>query len=289
MRIMLTGAGGQLGHALCRAQPSGEDIIALDRAGLDVGDAAAVTAMMETLRPDLIVNAAAYTAVDRAEQELELAERINHQGVRYLANAARAIGARLVQVSTDFVFDGASTRPYRIDDLPRPLSVYGRTKWAGEHAALSAPGSLIVRTSWLYGVQGTNFVKTMLRLMAERDEVRVVADQIGTPTHADSLARAIWALAMRGASGIAHVSDAGVASWYDFAVAIQEEAYAIGLLDRMIPVLPIATSNYPTPATRPALSVLDRDATWVQLGKPAAHWRVELRLMLAQLKDMTCG
>ncbi len=289
MKVLLTGAGGQLGRALMQARPTDADVIALDRVALDIGDRAAVLAAVAAHRPELIVNAAAYTAVDRAEQEPEAAAQINHHAVQYLADAAMTYDARLVHVSTDFVFDGMQGQLYYIDDTPRPLSVYGATKWAGEQAALSAPNSLIVRTSWVYGVDGANFVKTMLRLMAARDEVRVVADQIGTPTHAASLARAIWALAGQGAAGIVHVTDAGVASWYDFAQAIQDEAVAIGLLDRVVPIVPIATEDYPTPAKRPAFSVLDKSASWALLGVPAAHWRAELGLMLHQLKDMTRG
>lgn len=289
MKVLLTGAGGQLGQALLKTRSTDVEVIALDRAALDIGDGDAVMAAVAAHRPDLIINAAAYTAVDRAEQAPEAAAQINHHAVQHLADAATALGARLVHVSTDFVFDGMHHRPYRIDDSPRPLSVYGATKWAGEQAALSAPKSLIVRTAWVYGADGANFVKTMLRLMAERDEVRVVADQIGTPTHAVSLARAIWALAGQGVAGIAHVTDAGVASWYDFAQAIQDEAVAIGLLDRVVPIVPIATEDYPTPAIRPAFSVLDKTATWALLGVPAAHWRAELGQMLHQLKDMTRG
>lgn len=289
MKTLITGAGGQLGRALSQHVVPDVEIVVCDRAALDIGNAEAVMAAVAAHRPDVIINAAAYTAVDRAEQEPEIAARINHLGVQNLADAARNMGARLVHVSTDFVFDGMHHRPYRIDDTPRPLSVYGATKWAGEQAALSDPNSLIVRTAWVYGVDGGNFVKTMLRLMAERDEIRVVADQIGTPTHAASLARAIWALMGQGATGIAHVTDAGVASWYDFAQAIQEEAFAIGLLDRLVPILPIATEDYPTPAVRPAFSVLDKSATSALLGVPAAHWRTELRLMLIQLKEMTRG
>lgn len=289
MKVMLTGAAGQLGMALQRQLPEGVVLVAFDRAGLDIGDAMAVRAAVARERPHFLLNAAAYTAVDRAEQESEAAARINAEGVAHLARAASDHGARLVHVSTDFVFDGHAGRPYQVDDTPHPQSVYGDSKLAGERAALAISDSLVVRTAWVYSAHGSNFVRTMLRLMAERDEVRVVADQIGTPTHAASLARAIWALIRQEATGIVHITDAGVASWYDFAQAIQEEALEIGLLDRAASILPIATADYPTPAIRPAFSVLDKNATWALLGGPARHWRVELRLMLAELKEQGIG
>jgi dTDP-4-dehydrorhamnose reductase len=187
-----------------------------------------------------------------------------------------------VHVSTDFVFDGKASSPYAPDAPTRPLGVYGATKRDGEIAA--GADALIVRTAWVYAAAGNNFVRTMLRLMAERDEVRVVADQIGTPTHAASLARAIWALAAAGSTGHYHWTDAGAASWYDFAVAIQEEALALGLLSRAVPIVPIRTVDYPTPAQRPAFSILDKTTTWAITG-PARHWRAELRDCLVCMKD----
>ena len=199
-----------------------------------------------------------------------------------LADNARRIGARFVHVSTDFVFDGRSGIPYAPDAEPNPLGVYGRTKLEGER--LAGHGALIIRTAWVYAPTGGNFVRTMLRLMAERPEVRVVADQIGTPTYAPGLAAALWALAEKGVTGIHHHTDSGAASWYDFAVAIQEEALAIGLLDTAAPVIPIATAEFPTPARRPHFSVLDKRSTIAALGAPAPHWRVNLRHMLNEVK-----
>jgi dTDP-4-dehydrorhamnose reductase len=209
--------------------------------------------------------------------------RVNAEGVANLARGAAAVGARLVHVSTDFVFNGLSGIPYAPEAPTAPLGVYGRTKRQGEIAA--GPDALIVRTAWVYGSQGGNFVRTMLRLMAERDEVRVVADQVGTPTFASSLADALWRLHAAGAKGLFHYTDSGAASWYDFAVAIQEEALAIGLLARAVPVIPIATSDYPTPAARPHYSVLDKSATFALLGGAAPHWRVNLRKMLKDILD----
>ena len=247
--------------------------------------------------PALVINASAYTAVDRAEQEDEAAARANVAGPANLAAALAAhTGAgpgtrapRLLHVSTDYVFDGSASTPYAPDSPTAPLGVYGRTKLAGEAAALAAlPGRVtIVRTAWVYSARGRNFLQTMLRLMRERGEVRVVADQVGTPTSAVSLAAVAWGLGLRlPTAGTFHWTDAGVASWYDFAVAIAEEALAAGLLQSAPAVRPITTADYPTAARRPAYSVLDCAATRAALGLEAVHWRVSLR---AVLREMTLG
>ena len=285
MKVLVTGANGQLGQALAASVPAGADLTALDRAALDIGDDEAVAAAIDAIAPDLVVNAAAYTAVDKAESDAEAAWRVNAAGPGHLAAAAAGRKARFIHVSTDFVFDGASGIPYRPDQPTAPLGVYGASKRAGEEAVLAAhPDALIVRTAWVYGTSGHNFVRTMLRLMAERDELRVVADQIGTPTYATGLAHALWALDAAGAQGIHHWTDSGAASWYDFAVAIQEEALALGLLARAVPVLPIATGDYPTPARRPSYSILDKASAVALVGAPAPHWRVHLRDMLGVIK-----
>ncbi|MBL0915751.1 MAG: dTDP-4-dehydrorhamnose reductase, partial [Sphingopyxis sp.] len=228
------------------------------------------------------INAAAYTKVDAAEDMPELAQRVNHLAVGYLAHAAQKNGARLIHISTDFVFDGTGSQPYRPDAPTAPLNIYGKTKAAGEAAAGAA--ALIVRTSWLYSAYGNNFVATMLRLMREKMMLRVVDDQIGTPTSAHSLAEAIWDLAAIDRAGILHYSDSGVASWYDFAVAIMEEAVALGLLARPVDVLPIPTSEYPTPARRPHFSVLDKRDAIATIGRVPAHWRANLRDVLKAIK-----
>ncbi len=285
MRVLVAGAGGQLGRALQVEKATDLTIITPPEADFDITDADAVSRVVAQAQPDLIVNAAAYTAVDKAESDEAAARRINVNAVGTLASAARVAGAGFAHVSTDFVFDGSAHRPYPPDAAPNPLGAYGRTKLDGETAAAEFhPAPLIVRTAWVYAAKGNNFVATMLRLMRERDEVRVVADQFGTPTHAATLARTILALASGGHTGTYHATDAGTATWYDFAVAIHDEALTLGLLPKAVEVTPIRTEDFPTPARRPAFGVLDKTATWALLG-PARHWRVELRDCLQAIKD----
>ena len=276
MKVLITGAGGQLGGALQRTAPAHAQITAIDVADVDLTDAAMLRAKLAQVAPDLILNAAAYTAVDKAEGDEDLARAINADAVAVMAVSA----AKLVHVSTDFVFDGQSSRAYRTDDARAPISAYGRTKAAGEDNLRDT--DLLIRTAWVYEAGGANFVRTMIRLMNEREELGVVSDQIGAPTWATGLARTIWGLVDKGASGTFHHSDAGVASWYDFAVAIAEEAHALGLIARIPAIKPIATSDYPTPASRPAFSLLDCSATRAALGQEAVHWRTNLRLMLKE-------
>lgn len=282
MKVAVVGAAGQLGRALVGAAPSGVEVVSFDRAALDITSKPTTRRVIRESGAQMILNAAAYTAVDMAETEAKLAHAINRDGVYNLRNAASFVGAKLVHVSTDFVFDGAASSPYAPDAATNPLSLYGMSKQIGEIAAGS--DALIVRTSWVYAAQGRNFVHTMLRLMRERGEVRVVADQVGAPTWATGLAQAIWALALQRRTGIWHHTDSGVASWYDFAMAIAEEALALGLLEQEAKVIPIRTTDYPTPARRPAYSVLDCKATAEALGSPAPHWRANLRQMLAEVK-----
>jgi dTDP-4-dehydrorhamnose reductase len=285
VRVLITGAAGQLGRALLASAGAGRTCIPLDRAGCEIADAGSVEAVMAAHRPQLVVNAAAYTAVDRAESEPEAAERANALGPAVLAEACVRHDARLVHLSTDFVFDGRGHRPYRPDDPTGPRSVYGRTKLEGERrvAEIAAERSLIVRTAWLYDATSRNFVTTMLRLMRERDEVRVIADQVGTPTSSASLARGIWALVDAGAAGTHHWTDAGVASWYDFAAAIRRISVERALLPESVRVVPIATEEYPTPAVRPAYSVLDKREAWAAAGFVPLHWEESLAEVLAAL------
>ena len=239
------------------------------------------------MNPTLVINAAAYTAVDQAESDAENAARINEIAPGILARACSVSGARLIHVSTDFVFSGESHTPYSPDSPTDPIGEYGRSKLAGERAvAACLPAALIVRTGWVYSRFGSNFVKTMLRLMSERAEVGVVVDQVGTPTWARGLAQAIWAASERAElSGIYHWSDAGVCSWYDFAVAIYEEASNIGLLSTQTIIRPILAAQYPIPAARPPYSVLDKRQSWQDFQLEAVHWRVQLRSMLEELKE----
>ncbi len=287
MKVLISGAGGQVGRALLDTAPEGLALVALSHAELDIGDARAVTSAVHHHAPDLIINTAAYTAVDRAESEPALAQRINAEGPAHLAAAAAERGARLLHVSTDYVFDGTAHTPYRPDSATHPVSVYGRTKLEGEEAVLRLlpGGAAIVRTSWVYAPKGKNFVLTMLRLMQANGAVRVVADQVGSPTSATSVAAALWHLAARPACrGLYQWTDAGIASWYDFAVAIAEEGAACGLISRAVAVTPIRTDQYPTPARRPAYSVLDASAL-AELGLPQFHWRTRLRAVLEEIRN----
>ena len=286
MKALIAGAEGQLGRELRGTAPAGVSVVACARRELDIANAEMTHRVVADVKPDVVINAAAYTAVDRAEKEREAAFAVNAAGAGNLARAANAQGAWLLHVSTDFVFDGMASRAYAPDSRPGPLGVYGQTKLQGEERvrAAAADSALIVRTSWVYSAHGANFVKTMLRLMNERDSLGVVADQIGAPTWAHRLAEVIWRAAAARTIGVQHWSDAGVASWYDFAVAIQEEALSLGLVARKAAVRPIATSEYPTPARRPQFSVLDSSALRSTLGIEPIHWRVNLRAMLRELK-----
>jgi dTDP-4-dehydrorhamnose reductase len=286
LKVLITGATGQVGRALLKSAPPEVAAVGMTRAELDIGDEQAVMSSIQSHQPDLIINTAAYTAVDRAESEPQFAERANSLGPHHLGVAAAAMGSRLLHLSTDFVFDGTGSRPYTTDAPTNPLSVYGRTKLAGEEAVRHAlpDKSVVIRTAWVYAAEGSNFVRTMLRVMAAKGSVRVVADQVGSPTAADSLAAVIWAIAARpDLNGIYHWTDMGVASWYDFAVAIAEESAALGILPAEVRVDPIATEEYPTAARRPAYSVLDKRPLLAQLSIPARHWRGNLRSVLKEI------
>jgi dTDP-4-dehydrorhamnose reductase len=284
MNTLIVGAAGQVGRALLRNVPADVSVVGVSRAELDITDATAVQQLLAERRPHCVINAAAYTAVDKAESERDLALAGNVHAPRILAEAiARIPECRLVHISTDFVFDGAASSAYLPDSPVKPLNVYGATKLAGEEAVRSVLGerAVVMRTAWVYSAQGRNFLTTMLRLMAEKKSVRVVADQVGTPTSADSLAGALWICARTWAiHGIHHWTDYGVASWYDFAQAIAEEGAAAGMLPSGVEVQPITSQEFPTPAKRPAFSVLDKRATVAALGIHPVHWRVALRAVL---------
>ena len=286
MKVMITGASGQVGRALVATVPSQFEALALTRAQLDISDECAVHAAVVGFAPDVIINAAAYTAVDRAETEPQIAEAINYHGPLNLAREAARSSARLLHISTDYVFDGTAVSAYKPSAATNPLGVYGRTKLLGEQAVLSTLGvnGVVLRTAWVYAAEGKNFLLTMLRLMRERGAVRVVADQHGSPTLADSIAVALWGIAQRPqVHGVVHWTDEGETSWYGFAVAIAEYARAEGLLARPVLVTPITAAEYPTPARRPANSVLDCHDSIAQLSLRPPSWRGSLRATLAAI------
>lgn len=290
VRVLLTGSAGQLGQALVAAAPPHWQLLACGRDQLDLADPEACRQAVRQHRPDWVLNAGAYTAVDRAESEPGLAEAVNARAPEAFAAALAEQGGRLLQVSTDFVFSGDQGHPYRPDQSVAPLGVYGASKAEGERrvAALLAPERFcVLRTSWVYGPVGRNFCLTMLRLHRERaaagQALAVVADQVGCPTATHGLAEACIAAIDRGVSGLQHWSDAGAASWYDFAVAIGELGMAAGLLERSASVRPICTADYPTPARRPSYSLLACDPTREALGLPPVHWRAALAEVLSRL------
>jgi dTDP-4-dehydrorhamnose reductase len=290
MKVLLTGRGGQLGQALLRTKPASWDVVATSRKELDLSDAAACEQAVYTIRPDWVLNAGAYTAVDKAESEPELAHAINADAPRAFARALNNTGGRLLQVSTDFVFSGNQGKPYTPNAQIEPLGVYGRTKAAGEKAAMNelAAGRLsILRTSWVYGPVGKNFLLTMLRLHDSKakagDSLSVVSDQVGCPTSTLTLAEASWAVITRGVDGIHHWCDAGAASWYDFALAIGELGVQHGLLSQSACVKAIPSVAYPTPARRPYYSLLDCVDTRKATGLEGVHWRNALNVVFKLL------
>lgn len=291
MKVLITGSKGQLGLELRRTMPSKYTLHGADLDSLDISDPTSLIKILQEQEPDVVINCAAYTAVDQAEQDQERAFAVNARGAGYLAKAAAVIEAKLIHISTDFVFDGTKSRPYLPDDEANPISVYGASKLEGERRVLAnAPSAIVLRTAWLYSPYGSNFVKTMLRLMGERDAIKVIADQVGTPTWGGGLAQCIWAMVGRpDMRGIHHWTDAGVASWYDFAVAIQEFGLESGLLKSAIPIMPIRTEDYPTPAQRPNYSVLEKGHTWSELGGTAPHWRVSLRAVVNEIAFLAKG
>lgn len=280
MNILVTGANGQLGNSLrdIAAQYPQHTFTFTDVQELDITDAAAISTMVDALQTDLIINCAAYTAVDKAESDIQLAHRLNAEAPGLLAKAAADRGAGIIHISTDYVFDGKAHTPYTEEQPTNPQSAYGTTKLAGEQAVMTAnPHHIILRTAWLYSPYGNNFVKTMLRLGHERNQLGVVYDQVGTPTYAPDLARAIMAAAdhIETTSGIFHYSNEGVISWYDFTKAIHRIA---GITTCQ--VSPIRSEAYPTPAARPHYSVLDKAKIKQVLGTDVPYWEDSLRQCL---------
>jgi dTDP-4-dehydrorhamnose reductase len=291
VRLAIIGAKGQVGWELSRRAPMfGHEVLAWDVAELDITDAAAVDRALTTSGANAVINAAAYTAVDRAEQEPESAFAVNRDGPAHLAAACARLGIPLLHISTDYVFDGTKTGPYTEDDPAAPLGVYGQSKWEGDEAVRRLlPRHLILRVSWVFGVEGHNFVKTILRLAREREELRVVADQRGCPTYAGDIADVLLELAGRigqidadNAWGVYHYCGEPPTTWHGFASAIVERARLDEKL-KVRTVTPITTADYPTPAARPANSVLDCARLTARFGIHPASWREGLATLLFAL------
>lgn len=285
MKILLLGSNGQLGWELQRTCPDNITLASCDYPKVNFCSTSSLNQCINSIKPDCIINAAAYTAVDKAEQEKDLAYRINYHAVHEIAEFCRKNTIFLVHISTDFIFNGQDFKPYQPDDTPDPQSVYGQSKLEGEQAVhkILDDQALIIRTAWLYSSHGNNFVKTMLKFMTEKQNLGIIDEQIGTPTWAHGLAKVIWTALKKNIRGTFHWTDAGVASWYDFAIAIQEEGLQAGLLDKSIPILPVPTHQFPTPAKRPMYSVLDKTSFWQAANIKPVHWRIQLRSMLKEL------
>ena len=278
-RVLLLGAGGMLGRDLAAAAPSGTELHALTRHDLDITDHTALGARIAAVRPDVIVNAAGYTAVDRAETETERAHRVNAVAVGELGRLAARADARVVHFSSDYVFGGSGSRPYREGDPTDPVNVYGATKLAGERAlAHSDAESLIVRTQWLFGVHGKSFPRTMWERARAGEATRVVRDQCGRPTYTGDLAPAVWRLIADGARGVLHVANAGEATWFDVAARVFRRAGRPEL------VTPCVSADYPTPARRPRYSVLDTSRADQVLGGPLPKWEDAVDRFLATVQ-----
>jgi len=292
--ILLTGCNGQLGTAIQRcwgaSAVSGDyELLPVDVDQLDLTDATNVRAHLDRVKPKYLINAAAYTQVDGAESDAEAAFALNGDAVSVLSRWCGGNGCNMIQISTDFVFDGTADSPYLPGAATGPLSVYGASKLAGEHHVRdSLPrDGIIVRTSWLYSEFGSNFVKTMLRLMGDRPELKVVSDQIGSPTSAHTLAKFILTLIRKGTThGIFHWTDGPEISWFDFANAIYESGRSSGLISQEVLIQPIPSKEYPTPANRPAYSVLDRSSSLALIDEAAEDWQAALNHVVENLARM---
>ena len=279
MRVLLLGAGGMLGHDLVATRPLGVDLIALSRADLDITDEESMRHRVAGERPEVIVNAAAYTMVDAAEREPDVAFRVNSRAVGALAGKAAAAGALVVHFSTDYVFDGTASLPYSEDAQPNPLNTYGASKLAGEVRLLqSGARYLLIRTQWLFGCHGRSFPRTMRERALRGERTKVVTDQIGHPTYTKDLAHSVWLLLSRGATGILHVANRGTASWFDVAARVFARAGPVDLLDGC------ATADYPTAACRPLRSILDTRRAQEFLPTELPHWEEALNRFLYELE-----
>ena len=287
MTIIVIGKSGQLAWELAQLSTPSQAIVCLGRDDVDLQNVSALVSTLELCCADGVINASAYNAVDKAESDVENAYLLNAKAVGHLAQAYKALDVPFVHISTDFVFYGDKGSPYLPGDAIAPLSIYGMSKAQGEQLVSDTypQRSTIIRTSWMYSTHGNNFVKTMLNLMATKPELGVISDQIGTPTYAKGLAKACIASITQQVIGVHHYTDTGVASWFDFAVAIQDIALELGLLDKKITIKPITTAQYPTPAKRPHFSVLDKTSLVNALpALPLVHWQTQLKAMMIALK-----
>ena len=282
---LVTGAAGQLGReTVLGLQNKGFDVIGLGRKELDFLQPERVSEVIASHKADWVINCAAYTQVDKAEQEQHKAKVINSDSAGAVAEGVKSYDGNLVHISTDFVFAGNQSKPYKEDDPVSPIGVYGETKLAGEQKVSAVlERAIVLRTSWVYGLHGNNFVKTMLRLATERDQLQVVNDQIGTPTWTSDIVDALLALIARPQAGLYHFSNDGEISWHDFAVEIIAKGKQLGLPIKTEQILPIPTSSYPTAAKRPAYSVLDKTKIDAVLDYPIPHWSASLDKMMKGL------
>jgi len=286
MKYLVTGEKGQLGKEVVLAlQAEKQKVIGISREQLDLAEPEQVADKIVSYRADWVINCAAYTKVDKAEEEQALAFKVNRDSAKAIAKGVSKYGGRLLHVSTDFIFDGQQSHPYSEEDTANPLGIYGQSKWEGEQAVREIlPDAVILRTSWVYGIHGHNFVKTILRLASERDELRIVDDQIGTPSWTVDIAQAILSLTKKDVKGVFHFTNEGVASWYDFAIEIVSIARNLGFPIRARSITPISTSEFPLPAKRPSYSVMRKMKIRQSLDFPIPCWRDSLIAMLEQIK-----
>ena len=289
MKILVTGANGQLGReTVLMLQKAGQEVIATTRQELDFSSPENITSIIANHQANWVINCAAYTQVDKAESDQKLAFVVNRDAAKAIAEGVKLYGGKLLHVSTDYVFDGRQSQAYKEDDATQPLGVYGQSKFEGEQAIREVlPEAIILRTAWVYGIHGHNFVKTILRLAAEREVLSVVDDQIGTPSWTADIAQAMLTLIQKDITGTCHFTNEGVASWYDFAVAILEFGKNLGYPVKTQKIIPIPSSQYPTPAPRPAFTVLSKEKIRKLLGYDIPHWQASLKTMLEELKSVS--
>ncbi|VAW65755.1 dTDP-4-dehydrorhamnose reductase [hydrothermal vent metagenome] len=287
MRFLITGASGQLGQEiLLKLQSNRVNVIGLSSHDIEFLKPDTVADIVASYKADWVINCAAYTDVDKAEEESEKAALINRDSARSVAEGVKSYGGRMAHISTDFVFNGKQGSPYDESDATSPLGKYGQSKYEGEKAVLEQlPDALILRTAWVYGIHGHNFVKVILRLASEKETLTVVDDQIGTPAWTADIADSLLSLINLEASGIYHFTNEGVASWYDFSIAIVAEAEKLGFPSKVKQIIAISTKDYPTPAVRPTYSVLSKIKIRQVLSKPIPYWRDSLCAMLKELKQ----